>query len=253
MRQLLALTCEMKLDRYFYIISGVIFLLLTFWGFHAFYLHGRNAEGSPIAPGMIVLDSIHGAAMSTWVLLFLVQAILIGVDNRRLHMKLGWAALGIAPVLTIFGIITAFRSVQTQPDFVIFALPYPGFLLVMFSEIGLYATFVTAGLLTRNRPTIHRPMMLLASLSILSGSTARIPALYPVFGNEGWLGLFGPVFALGGVLLVLHSLLTRRLNRPFAVGYAAMAAVYIFAFRFAITPTWSHLAAAILKFGARTS
>ena len=237
----------MKLDRYFYSISGGIFLLLTFWGFQAFYLHGRNSDGNPIAPKMFVLDSIHGAAMSAWVLLFLVQAVLIGVRNRRLHMKLGWAALAIAPVLAICGILTAFRSVQSQPDFFIFAMPYPGFLLVMFTEIAFYTAFVAAGLITRKRPTIHRPMMLLASLSILSGSTARIPILHRVFGDAGWPGLFGPVFVLGGVLLVIRYFLTRKPDRPFAVGYAAMAAVYIVACHFALTQTWNHLATAMLK------
>jgi hypothetical protein len=103
----------MKLDRYFYSISAVVFLLITFWGFHSFYLYGKAAGGNPIAPEMFVLDSIHDAAMSAWVLLFLVQALLIGVRNRRLHMRLGWAALAIAPVLAICSILPAFRSVQS--------------------------------------------------------------------------------------------------------------------------------------------
>lgn len=238
---------QLKLDRYFYSISAVVFLLITFWGFHSFYLYGKAAGDDPIAPEMFVLDSIHGAAMSAWVLLFLVQALLIGVRNRRLHMKLGWAALAIAPVLAICGILTAFRSVQSSPDFLFFAMPYPRFLLVMFTEIALYTAFVAAGLITRKRPTIHRPMMLLASLSILAGATARIPALYPVFSHVGWPGLFGPIFALGAVLLVIRSLPTRKLDRPFAVGYTAMVAVYILASHLAFTETWNRLATAMLK------
>ncbi len=238
---------QMKLDRYFYSISAAVFVLITFWGFHSFYLYGKAAGGNPIAPEMFVLDSIHGAAMSAWVLLFLIQAILIGVSKRRLHMKLGWAALAIAPVLAICGVVTAFRSVQSAPDFVFFAMPYPRFLLVMFAEIALYASFVAAGLIARKRPAIHRPMMLLASLSILAGSTARIPALYPVFSHAGWPGLFGPVFALGAVLLIIRSLLTGKLDRPFAVGYTALVAVCILASHLAFTETWNHLATAMLQ------
>jgi len=196
---------------------------------------------------MFVLDSIHGAAMSAWILLFLVQAILIGVRNRRLHMKLGWAALAIAPVLVICSIVTAFRSVQSSPNFFFFAMPYPRFLLIMFTEIALYTAFVAAGLITRKLPAIHRPMMLLASLSILAGATARIPTLYPVFSHAGWPGLFGPIFAFGAVLLVIRSLLTRKLERPFAVGYMAMVAVYILASQLALTETWNRLATAMLK------
>lgn len=237
----------MKIDRYFYSISAVVFLLLTFWGFHSFYLYGKAAGGDPIAPGMLVLDSIHGAAISAWFLLFLVQAVLIGVRNRRLHMKLGWAALAIAPVLLISSVLTAVHSVQLSLDSVFFATPYPRFLLVMFTEIAVYTAFVATGLTTRKRPVIHRSMMLLASLSLVSGATARIPALYPVFGHAGWPGLFGPIFVLGAVLLVIRSLLTRKLDWPFAVGYTALVAAYILAFHLAFTETWNRLATAILK------
>ncbi|HEX4486741.1 MAG TPA: hypothetical protein VH088_10765 [Terriglobales bacterium] len=237
----------MKLDRYFYSISALVFVFVTFWGFHSFYLYCKAAGDNPIAPEMFVLDSIHGAAMSAWILLFLVQAMLIGVRNRRLHMKLGWAALAIAPVLAVCGVVTAFRSVQSAPEFVFFAMPYPRFLLVMFAEIALYASFVAAGLITRKRPAIHRSMMLLASLRILAGATARIPTLYPVFSHAGWPGLFGPVFALGAVLLVVRSVMIRKLDRPFAVGYAAMVAVCIMASQLALTETWNQMATVMLK------
>lgn len=238
---------KMKIDRYFYSSSAVVFVLITFWGFHSFYLYGKGAGGRTIAPEMVVLDSIHGAAMSAWVLLFLVQAVLIGVGNRRLHMKLGWAVLAIAPILAISSILTAVHSVRSTPDFVFFAMPYPRFLLVMFAEIALYTAFVAVGVITRKRPAIHRSMMLLASLSILAGSTARIPALYPVFSQAGWPGLFGPIFALGAVLLVLRFFLTRKLERPFAVGYTAMIVVYILASHLAFTETWNRLAMGMLK------
>jgi hypothetical protein len=237
----------MKLDRYFYSTCAVVFVLITFWGFHSFYLYGEAAGGDPIAPKMFVLDSIHGAAMSSWVALFLVQAVLIGVRNRRLHMKLGWAALAIAPVLAISSILTALRSVQSSPDVFFFAFPYARFMLVMFTEIALYTAFVGAGLINRKRPAIHRPMMLLASLSILAGSTARIPTFYPIFSHAGWPGLFGPIFALGAVLLVIRFFLTRKLDRPFAIGYTAMVAVYIFASYLSFTETWNRVATAMLK------
>lgn len=237
----------MKIDRYFYSSSAAVFVLLTFWGFHSFYLYGKGAGGRTIAPEMVVLDSIHGAAMSAWVLLFLVQAALISVGNRRLHMKLGWAVLAIAPILALSSILTAVHSVRSTPDFVFFAMPYPRFLLVMFAEIALYTAFVAAGVIARKRPAIHRSMMLLASLSILAGSTARIPTLYPVFSHAGWPGLFGPVFALGAVLLVIRSLVTRKLDRPFAVGYTAMVAAYILASNLAFTQAWNSVANAMLK------
>ena len=41
--------------------------------------------------------------------------------------------------------------------------------------------------------------------------------------------------------------MTRKLDRPFAVGYTAMVAVYILASHLAFTETWNRLATAMLK------
>ena len=62
-----------------------------------------------------------------------------------------------------------------------FDCPGPQFLLIMYLEIALYVVFVAVGVLNCKRPRIHRPMMLMASLSILSGATARIPLVNSVF------------------------------------------------------------------------
>jgi hypothetical protein len=61
------------------------------------------------------------------------------------------------------------------------------------------------------------------------------------------MGLFGAVYCLGAALLMIRWALTRRFDRSFAGGYAAMvigltASVYL-----AMTDTWSSMAAVILK------
>ncbi len=83
----------------------------------------------------------------------------------------------------------AFRSVQLAPaDAQFFGMEYRRFLLIMFTEIAMYTVFVTVGVLARKRPKIHRPMMLLASLTILAGATARMPFLSPFLVNRaGWV------------------------------------------------------------------
>jgi hypothetical protein len=90
-------------------------------------------------------------------------------------------------------------------------------------------------------------MMLLASLSILAGATVRMPVLVPVFGEAGWPGIFGPVFALGAVFVLVRSFLGGAADRWLAAGYAVMVAVYIAACEFAISDAWSVLARAVLN------
>ena len=90
-------------------------------------------------------------------------------------------------------------------------------------------------------------MMLLASLSILAGATVRMPVLFPVFGKDGWVGIFGPIFTLGAVFLLVRSFLGRAFDRWLAAGYAVMVMTYVAACKFAVSNGWSYLAEAIFN------
>jgi hypothetical protein len=110
----------------------------------------------------------------------------------------------------------------------------------------LFTAFVALGVLSRRKPRIHRAMMLLATLSILAGATVRMPILFPLFGEAGWMGIFGPIFVLGGALVLVRSLVVGTLERWFVGGYAAMVGLYVIACCLAVTDTWNAMARAIL-------
>ena len=145
------------------------------------------------------------------------------------------------------GFQLAVESVRPVPAIPFWGMAYRQFLLVMLIEVGLFTLFVLAGVLFRKRPKIHKAMMLLASLSILAGATVRMPILFPVFGEAGWRGIFGPIFALGAVFVLVRSFLGGATDRWLTAGYAVMVAVYIAACQFAISNTWSVLARAVLN------
>ncbi len=238
----------MKPDRYFYATAGAIFLVLMVIGFRHYISGGTHSDGSPIDPAIHSVVVLHGVAIMAWYVLFFVQSLLISVRNRKLHMKLGWSVLVIGATIACTGPLVAFRSVQLAPtDAHFFGMEYRRFLLVMFTEIAMYTVFVTVGVLARKRPKIHRPMMLMASLTILAGATARMPFLSPVFGQSGWVGLFGPVFCLGGALLMVRFAMTRSLDRWFAAGYAFCVITFITSEKLSLTSTWSDWAATILR------
>jgi hypothetical protein len=117
----------------------------------------------------------------------------------------------------------------------------------MYAEIALYVIFVAIGVLNRKQPRIHRPMMLLACLPILSGATGRIPIVNSIFGLHTWMGVFGPVVSLGALLLLVRVVMIRRLDREFALGYVAFAAHTVLVSALAVTTVWVNLAGMILK------
>ena len=237
----------MKIDRIFYSASGALFLVMMMVGFHSF-AHGQGQGGRIIDPSIFPLVTVHGMAIAAWYALFLVQSLLITFRRRKLHMTLGWAAVVIGLTITVTGSLVAIRSVQvTPPQFEFFGLQYSRFLLVMLVEIALYTGFVAVGLAVRKQPKRHRAMMLLASLSLLAGATARMSFLYPVFGHTGWVGLFGAVFLLGAILLLVRFAMTRSFEPWFAGGYAVWVIAFIAAENLALTHAWSQMAARILK------
>jgi len=132
-------------------------------------------------------------------------------------------------------------------------MTYQQFLLVMLSEVALFALLVLAGVLLRKRPKLHKAAMLLASLSILAGATVRIPVLFPVFGEVGWQGIFGPILALGAVLVLARSVVSGATDRGLTAGYTVMTLVFIAASEFAISDAWSVLASVILRPQSRTN
>ncbi|MGI8732241.1 MAG: hypothetical protein ACR2LM_02940 [Pyrinomonadaceae bacterium] len=242
-----ARTCPARSARYFYIAAAVVMLAVMLTGFYPYYLRGEGMGGRKISPQLLTLVLIHGAAMTAWVVLFLIQSLLIASRNRRLHMKLGWGAVAVALVVSVSGFMVAIQSVRPFPLLPFWGMDYRQFLMVMLAEVALFTLFVLAGVLSRKRPKVHRAMMLLASLSILAGATVRMPILFPIFGESRWVGIFGPIFTLGAVFLLVRSLLSRAFDRLFAVGYAAMIVVYVAASRFAVSDAWSYLAKAIFN------
>ena len=237
----------MKADRFFYTAAAGLFLLLMLVGFHPFYAHGTGFAGRKIDPGILPLVTVHGVAIALWFALFFAQSLLIGIHRRRVHMKLGWSAIAIGLTIAGTGSAVAIRSVQiAPPNLIFFGMQYSRFLLVMLTEMALFTLFLAAGLLTRRKPKIHRPMMLLASLSIIAGATVRIPWLISIFGMSGWTGLFGAVFSLGALLLLLRCAMTRTFDRWFAAGYAFWVLAFIASTDLALTDAWSRLAIKIL-------
>jgi hypothetical protein len=137
-------------------------------GFHPYYLRGEGMAGRTISPRLATLVLVHGAAMTVWLMLFLVQSLLVSARKLRIHMKLGWGGVAVALVAAGSGFMLAVESVRPVPAIPFWGMEYRQFLLVMLIEVALFTLFVLAGVLFRKRPKIHKPMMLLASLSILA-------------------------------------------------------------------------------------
>src|SRR5688572_775842 len=148
-------------------------LIAVLIGFRHFFLQGMAHPGRELTPQIRTLIVVHGISMAGWVLVFLVQSLLIATKRYRVHMMLGRIAAVLASFILVSGLwfnLASFRL--APPEFILWALTMKQFMVLGFYTLLIFAAFVGVGVLYRRRPEIHRPMMLLATLSTMTPAIA---------------------------------------------------------------------------------
>ncbi|MFA5058423.1 MAG: hypothetical protein WC485_09940 [Opitutaceae bacterium] len=225
---------------------ALLLLGATLAGFQQFYLHGRAYPGREILPHAQLLIVAHGVAMSGWIVLFLVQPMLIISANRRLHMTLGKIGAVLAAAIVVLGLQVPIAVTRFGPEFPLWGLTRRQFMAIPIISILIFGVFVAIGVWYRRRPEIHRPMMLLATLSIMAAATDRITGLPALYAASFWGRVFGPFFPallIGALFPVVHWLLTRAFDRWYAAGYAALVVANAMIMALAPSEAWGRFAA----------
>lgn len=219
---------RLSLGQAFYPIASVLLMGVMLIGFAPFYLHGQAYGNHPLPAPVRSFLILHGAGMSAWGVIFMVQTCLIRGSQRSLHRYLGGLSAVLAVVLFVSGFLLAIRMVQTSPAGLMLGNLTPRqFMAIPVVNILCFAGFVAAGLFARRNRAFHRPMMLLATLSIMSAAISRIDSVSHWYQSTAWASWFGPFFGmlvLGLLLLVLQSLMTRSLDRRYLTGYLLLVA-----------------------------
>ena len=91
-------------------------LVATAVGFRSFLVHGKGFGGAEITPQIVPLVAVHGLAMFSWIVLFLVQSVFILNGNRRLHMRVGVGGAVLAAFMVPLGSFTAILSTRHNPE-----------------------------------------------------------------------------------------------------------------------------------------
>jgi hypothetical protein len=199
-----------KGDRRLYLWVAVVFPLVVLAGFaRTYYLKGFF--DTPPIPGLLV--HIHGIVMTSWVVLFVTQIVLVANRRTKLHQRLGvWGAI-LALLVFCVGILTAIAGAARG------STPGPPalqFLVVPIFDMVVFAILVGAALYYRRRLEMHKRLMLLASLSLLSAAFARIPLDFVLTG--GPLAFFGLTDLFVIVCVAADTIRNRRLHPAFVWG-----------------------------------
>jgi hypothetical protein len=209
-------------DRPFFLGVAIAIAILVLAAFaRTFYLHGLFGVPAPTT-----FMSFHGALMSGWILLFLLQSWLVSVQRLRWHRRLGVFAAGYAALVVVVGctatLIVAAREVRAHSPFVSSQLDV---LALELTQMLLFACLVGAAIRLRNRYDWHKRLMVLATLCIVPNAIVRLSLLTSIellSHNIALLTLWAFVVI---AVIALDTLRRRRLHPAF--GFAGAAALVI--------------------------
>lgn len=215
----------------FYAGMAVAIGLLVFGGFARTYYLKTYTGAPPLSP----LLHLHGIVFTSWILLFVLQTTLVAAHRIRAHRRLGWATLPIAASMIVVGVLTSITGLRLghnatgEPDPV-------AFLVVPLGEMVIFAILIGFGVYYRQRKEVHKRLMLLATLSLLSAPLGRLP----IVGGSLAVPLIFAALVLAGP--IYDRIAYGRFNRIYLAG--AIALWLSFPVRFAIgaTQVWHDFA-----------
>lgn len=129
----------------------------------------------------------------------------------------------------------------------------PHFLGIEWSNIIEFAGLAAAAIVARNRPSAHKRLILLATLSLTPAAFNRAvgkPFLHPLLGSGVWQ-TYVQIFALTDLMVlgigVYDWRTRRRLHSAWVLGALWILAGQLTASWLFYNPTWKALATSILR------
>jgi hypothetical protein len=169
-------------SNYFFIMN-CLFLALVFLGFApSFYLKFLVSE-QPFYPlGLPVPYIFHGIVLTIWYVFLVFQSGLIRSNKTGLHRQTGWfgAFWAVLVLASTWWVIRIFpgRMEQLAADLgQTIEEVEPGLYFILWLDICMSVLFLASvwlGITNRNRPEIHKRLMLYSGLVFLFAATGRI-------------------------------------------------------------------------------
>jgi len=219
-----------RFDRRLYLGASLIFLALVFWTFaRTFYL--KPFFGTPPLSALL---HIHGAVMTGWVVLLVVQSSLIAARRVEWHRQLGVFGAAWGALVVLFGSITtlyaAAREVRAHSNFAAGQVVITSLDLL---QMLFFASFVAIAVWQRRRPDYHKRLMLLTIACMLPDALARLPVSF-MTNQLILVGMDGFIILCVGFDTLWH----RRLHPAFAWGGFLFVAAFHLALYFTQTRAW---------------
>lgn len=222
-----------------YLPATILVIVTALVGFWPTYF-GPALKGKVHVPPLI---HVHAVVYVTWLALFFTQVMLAATNRIRLHMRLGRWVMAHGVVLVIAGLMAAVQGFGTRlaTEEVFRAQRW---LFGGQRDLVLFVPFLIAGWIYRQKPEIHKRLMILATTILVLPAVGRMSFL----GSPLPLWKFMLVWPLPIYLLMIHDFYAKRLIHPvYVIGVATMLTMRLI-LPFGSSHAWQWTAAWITAF-----
>ena len=179
-----------SIDRWIYVFTAASFIAIVLAGFVPSSIEKAAAVEAGTRPPFPLIMHLHALLMGAFLLLLLAQTTLVAMGRNALHMRLGLAAMLLAPAIVVVGFLLAqgnylglSAAAQSAPpaaraELTGIVSQLDNILLFQLRIGILFPLFLWIGLRARRRdPGLHKRMMILAVAVALPAGIDRIPWL----------------------------------------------------------------------------
>jgi hypothetical protein len=207
-----------RLDRIFFSAMPILFLSIVLFGFAQTYFlagivplpHWKHAFAGP-HPRIV---HVHGAVLTAWFILLIVQTRLIAARHVRLHRRLGYAGMALAALVVIVGFLVDCEHLARAFPLGDRKIVTGGGNLAVLFDVLIFGVLVGLAYFYRRNPAAHKRLMLIGTIAILPPAIARSSQLIL---SHFWLLAVGTAYALI-LIIVLYDVISRRRVHPATIG-----------------------------------
>ncbi len=154
-----------------------------------------------------ILAAAHGSAFFAWLLIFLLQARLVAGGQIGTHKRVGIAAAGVAAFLIPLAYATCIAMVRRGYDLSgdlrvehdpVYESVFP------LGDLVIFAVLITAALLNRHRPEMHKRLILFANIVLMPAPLAHF------IGHVSWLARLPAPIILVPISMFLAAAIARE-------------------------------------------
>ena len=201
--------------RRFYVGLALFMIGLVVAGFWPSYL-GPLFRGAVVARPWVI--HLHFAVFAGWMALLLTQVILVSLGHTSAHQKVGSVGIGYGFLVLSVGLLVSFAAPILHIAAHEWAMDEAAsFLLLPLGDMALFGSFFVAAIFYRDRPEIHKRLILLATVALLFAAAGRLIPLRktPVTALLVWLSPLLVAMGYDGVT-------RRRVHPAYLIGTAIL-------------------------------